>query len=188
MDKFQNKFYDPIAQVEYETSDELIVSQDTGEVIPVARVNATSKGPHYWRLWLRELLASLGKLNEHYIDVLCFLLENIQPGDNICYCTQDEISEGTALSRSTVIRALKQLSEAGLLRKLKNGKYMVNPRIMVFDLQEGNKQQNILIRVYDGAEAVASGQKKKKLKNKSIRQNVNKRKEEKGCDVNESRS
>ena len=180
MDKFQNKFYDPVAQVEYESAEKLIVDVETGEVTQEIFMTPHSKGPHFWRLYLREYLMALGKLNENVFDVLCFLLENIQPGDNICYCTQDEISEGTALSRSTVIRALKQLSEAGFIRKIKNGKYMVNPRIMVYDLQPGNKQYNILIRIYEGESAASSGKKKSKLRNKSIIESVNKRREEKG--------
>lgn len=174
----KNKFYNEAAGAVYTVHDpELLVNPETGEVEPYQKVDVSPRGPHFWRLYMREFLSALGKLEvtENTLDILCFMLENINADKNTCYLTQVEIAAGVACSRATVGRCLSSLEEAGFIHKQRNGRYMFDPKIMMFDMNPGYTRYNMLIRVYNEGSSEPDTSKKKHYTNKNIKEHVQKK-------------
>ncbi|MCQ2485672.1 MAG: replication/maintenance protein RepL [Clostridia bacterium] len=175
--------YDESSQTQITSTGLLLIDPDSGEV--KSDVKKKRYGPHFWRLYLQGLLCALGKLNLTLLDVLCFIIENISLSDNTCSFTQTEIAKALSLSRATVGRHLETLEAAGFIKKIRNGKYMVNPEIMLYDISEGNTQYNILMRMYYDNEPITDTHSKPKhCKTKHTKANTEKRKQKKAGDNN----
>ena len=177
-----NKFYDEQSETVITTTGRLIVDPETGET--TQEVDIRHYGAHFWRLYLQNFLAALGKFNLALLDVLCFIIENANLSDNTCCYTQTEIAAALALSRATVGRHLETLEEVGFIKKIRNGKYMINPDIMHYDISKGHQQHNILIRMYNSNEPIAGKDSKKRCKTKHTKANAAKRKQKKEGELN----
>lgn len=173
-----NNYYDKQSETAITTTGRLIVNLETGET--TQEVDIKHYGAHFWRLYLQNFLAALGKFNLALLDVLCFIIENANLSDNTCSFTQTEIALALSLSRATVGRHIETLEQVGFIKKIRNGKYMINPDILHYDVSKGSKQHNILMRMYYADEPIAGKDaKNKRCKTKHTKANAAKRKQKK---------
>lgn len=63
--------------------------------------------------------------------------------------TQEKIAKMCNKKIGAVKRALKELQDANIIKKIKNGQYMINPSIYAFDTSDDGELQKALIRKYD---------------------------------------
>jgi len=105
---------------------------ETGETKPFAVVNKETTGDtNWWKLWVTDLLATLGLIGNVKIKVLMYIMDNINPYDNTFGGTIREIAKGSNTSPTTVQRVLKILiEEANFLVKVRTGTYQINPNII----------------------------------------------------------
>lgn len=64
------------------------------------------------------------------VDVLMYLLDN-KNHKNVVAVTYSMIIEDTGVSNSTVAKVMTSLQKQGLMKKLRNGVYMLDPNIMI---------------------------------------------------------
>lgn len=57
------------------------------------------------------------------------ILDEVDFGTNLFHATYEEIEEITGLSRGSVISGMKELLSADFMRRVKNGRWMLNPFI-----------------------------------------------------------
>ena len=69
-------------------------------------------------------------MNDGKATVLLYLLE-IKSNFNLINITQVEVSENTKVHRNTVAKVFKELTDIGLLKKIRNGTYLLHPDVMV---------------------------------------------------------
>lgn len=184
--KPSNKTYNDFTQTET-----VICYQNTwdenGEVTEVPVKIVKNKPTHYWRLYLRDFITSLAKLNMGITDVLCVILENTSTYDNICYLTQKKLAKATGLSEKTVGRHIQALIDAGFIAKVENGKYFVNPKILLFSFKTDESHKKMLMSHFaettmPQTEAKHTGQ----VKAKSVKKNAESRRNNKNKGENDN--
>lgn len=125
---------------------------NTGETKPFAVINKEINGDtNWWKLWVTDLLATLGLIGNVKIKVLMYIMDNINPYDNTFGGTIREIAEGSKTSNTTVQRVLKILiDEANFLVKVRTGTYQINPNV----LAKGSHKKRVGLMVqYDKSKA-----------------------------------
>ncbi len=66
------------------------------------------------------------------LNVLAYILQNVHAGDNTVILTYKKIADDTKVSKDRVTRIMRRLGKLDFIRKLQNGVYIVNPRILVW--------------------------------------------------------
>lgn len=88
-------------------------------------------GPHFYRVWLSDLLYHLNLIsNSRQLDVLFYMLDNVN-GDNLFIGTHRAIAEATKASTKTVNLIIKKMIEADLITVKQRGVYMVKPTLLM---------------------------------------------------------
>lgn len=88
-------------------------------------------GPHFYRVWLSDLLYHLNLIsNSRQMDVLFYILDNVN-SDNIFIGTNRAIAEATKASTQTVNRIIKKMVEADLITVKQIGVYMIKPTLLM---------------------------------------------------------
>lgn len=88
-------------------------------------------GPHFYRVWLSDLLYHLNLIsNSRQLDILFYILDNVN-SDNLFIGTNRAIAEKTKASTQTVNRILKKMIEADLITLKQRGVYMVKPTLLM---------------------------------------------------------
>lgn len=88
-------------------------------------------GPHFYRVWLSDLLYHLNLIsNSRQLDVLFYMLDNVN-NDNLFIGTHRAISEATKASTKTVNLIIKKMIEADLITVKQRGVYMVKPTLLM---------------------------------------------------------
>lgn len=124
------------------------VNQETGEVQTFAVVSRDKTGDHgFHKVWLQDLAKILGLLGGSKVAVFNHILSNINAISNEFGGTNREIAEATDVNKETVNQTIKILIEAGFLKKVRTGTYMVNSKMMV---QGGHDKRVGLMLKYDG--------------------------------------
>jgi len=168
---FSESFYDEKNQILSKISYEQNVDENTGEVSDMVKVDKTFYGDAgWWKIYLQQFLMVLGKFNINILNVMCFICENTSTGNNIFLGTIDTIAEYVGISRSTVIRCMKELSEAGFIKMVARGQYMVNPNIMYVGGGKKNPgKRGFLVELYEGTTAPDGVNPHRRYKTKSIK-------------------
>lgn len=120
------------------------INQRTGEAIEADTIVKKAYGAKaFWKLYLLDFMQVLGVLDSKQVDVLVYIAENTQPGTNLFMGTQNQIAEAVGVSRPTVSRVFKKLTEANFIQRKFNGVWLVNPNIIM----KGNdfKRKQIMI-------------------------------------------
>lgn len=88
-------------------------------------------GPHFYRVWLSDLLYHLGLINNSkQLDVLFYVLDNVN-GDNLFIGTYRAIEKETGISYKTIATIFKKMIENDLIVMKQKGVYMVKPTLLV---------------------------------------------------------
>lgn len=88
-------------------------------------------GPHFYRVWLSDLLYHLNLIsNSRQMDVLFYILDNVN-SDNLFIGTNRAIAEATKASTQTVNRIIKKMVEVDLITIKQRGVYMVKPTLLM---------------------------------------------------------
>ena len=131
--------------MEITSSDIAVV--ETGEVHSVCWFVMPNQGD--WdKAWFGSILTQCKISGMKTLKVLVWMVENRDYGSNKVGKTQREIAEGCMVSLGVVNKALADFSKSGLLKKLKNGQYMINPAIIVRGSEE--KQRFLLLEFNNG--------------------------------------
>lgn len=168
--------YDKEANVKYSTkvtkySDE---HGDT-EVIETEIYKKYYGGPHFYRVWLSDLLYHLNLIsNSRQMDVLFYVLDNVN-SDNIFIGTNRDIAEKTKASTKTVNAILKKMVENDLMTIVQRGVYMVKPTLLV---KGDNIKKRRLTIEYEELEQAAKAEAEAKAKAKAEKEEAAKAEEE----------
>lgn len=76
--------------------------------------------------YLRAIMTSIGGAAK---TIAFTILDESHFGTNLFYGTYEEIEEKTGLSRGSVISGMNDLLSADFIRKVKNGRWMLNPSV-----------------------------------------------------------
>ena len=88
-------------------------------------------GPHFYRVWLSDLLYHLNLIsNSRQMDVLFYILDNVN-SDNLFIGTNRAIAETTKASTKTVNTIIKKMIEADLITMKQRGVYMIKPTLLI---------------------------------------------------------
>ena len=110
-------------------------------------------GPHFYRVWLSDLLYHLNLIsNSRQMDVLFYILDNVN-GDNLFIGTNRAIAEATQASTKTVNIIIKKMVEADLMTIKQRGVYMVKPSLL---MKGDNVRKHRLIVEYENVKQQAA--------------------------------
>lgn len=88
-------------------------------------------GPHFYRVWLSDLLYHLNLIsNSRQMDVLFYILDNVN-SDNLFIGTNRSIAEATKASTKTVNTIIKKMVENDLMKVKQRGVYMIKPTLLM---------------------------------------------------------
>lgn len=155
--------YDKEANVKYSTkvtkySDE---HGDT-EVIETEIYKKYYGGPHFYRVWLSDLLYHLNLIsNSRQMDVLFYILDNVN-SDNIFIGTNRDIAVKTKASTKTVNAILKKMVKNDLMTVVQRGVYMIKPTLLMKG--DNIKKRKLTIEYEDLGEKKAKAEAEKRAK------------------------
>jgi DNA-binding transcriptional ArsR family regulator len=117
------------------------------------------KDTNFVKVWLGHMLAALDEIGNKKIEVVKFILENMDKRTNLLIMTQKEISEKSGVSYRTVNRTIKALEEADFLTpKGAGGVYYIFPGSI---FRGGHKKRmNVLYKYYEAKHGSINKQKK----------------------------
>lgn len=88
-------------------------------------------GPHFYRVWLSDLLYHLNLIsNSRQMDVLFYMLDNVN-SDNQFIGTYRAIADATGASTKTVNTIIKKMIDADLIALKQRGVYMIKPTLLM---------------------------------------------------------
>ena len=128
----QKEEYSEIAKIKYITKSTKYIDE-TGEGV-MTETEVYKKyygGPHFYRVWLSDLLHHLGLINNSkQMDVLFYVLDNVN-SDNLFIGTYRDVSQKTGISYATVATIFKKMIENDLITSKQRGVYMVKPTLLM---------------------------------------------------------
>ncbi|MBD5118897.1 MAG: replication protein [Clostridiales bacterium] len=123
--------------------------EETGEVVEAVQIiKQVHDQRQFWKLYLKDFLSALGSCENKQLKVLIYILKNTHPSNNMFIGTFAKISKECEVSMDTVQRAVKKFKAVGLLAKMQNGVYFVNPDIM---MKGSDGKKHLLVQYYDEA-------------------------------------
>ena len=106
-------------------------------------------GPHFYRVWLSDLLYHLNLIsNSRQMDVLFYILDNVN-SDNLFIGTNRAIADATKASTKTVNTIIKKMVDNELMKVKQRGVYMVNPTLL---MKGDNVKKHKMTIVYEQIE------------------------------------
>lgn len=117
---------------------------DTGEYIEAEQITKISGKKSFWKIFLMDFLQILGGFEYKQLDVLIYILEHTNPTTNTYIGTYRATAERAGVSYNTTYRTIKLLQDKGMMTKVQNGLYHINPQIML----RGDKYQARLMLDY----------------------------------------
>lgn len=104
----------------------------------------TYGGKHFWRVWLGDLLYTLGLINNNkQFEVIFHVLDNTNTHDNLYIGTLRKTAEKTGVSYSTVAEAFKKMQEHNMIVMQQSGVYKVNPKLLIKG--DDKKKQRLIV-------------------------------------------
>jgi len=118
------------------------INKETGEIEQVGRFVLEDKDFNFEKIWISHLLQSMEALGSKKLKVAMFLL-SVKDDDNYVNLTYQEMMDYTKISRQTITDTIKILIQENFMKKIRNGKYLINPDIMFKGGK--NKRMNIML-------------------------------------------
>lgn len=120
------------------------VNIQTGEVSDVY-IEKSVTSQNFWKIWLSDILTILGIIsNSKQLDVVLYIMANINPSNNTFIGSYDMISSNANVSKRTVSSTMKKLLDTGFLKRVQYGVYTVNAKYIV----KGNENKRRMIIDY----------------------------------------
>lgn len=139
-----DRHYDPDASIAYISRTKRYIDEDGNEGTQTEVYKKTYGGKHFWRVWLGDLLYTLGLINNSkQLDVVFFVLDNTDPANNLYIGTLRKTVEMTGISYGTVATIFKKMQEVDMIVKQSNGVYKVKPNLLMKG--DDNKKQRLVI-------------------------------------------
>lgn len=136
--------YDPNRNIAYISRTKRYIDEDGNEGTQTEVYKKTYGGKHFWRVWLGDLLYTLGLINNSkQLDVVFHVLENTDPATNLYIGTIRKTVEDTGVSLGTVAAIFKKMQEVDMIAKQQNGVYKVKPTLLMKG--DDNKKQRLVI-------------------------------------------
>lgn len=136
--------YDPNRNIAYISRTKRYIDEDGNEGTQTEVYKKTYGGKHFWRVWLGDLLYTLGLINNSkQLDVVFHVLENTDPATNLYIGTIRKTVEDTGISLGTVSAIFKKMQEVDMIAKQQNGVYKVKPTLLMKG--DDNKKQRLVI-------------------------------------------
>lgn len=139
-----NKQYDKDNNIAYISRTKRYIDEDGNEGTQTEVYKKTYGGKHFWRVWLGDLLYTLGLINNSkQLDVVFYVLDNTDPSSNLYIGTLRDTVERTKISYGTVAAIFKKMQEVDMIVKQQNGLYKVKPNLLMKG--DDNKKQRLVI-------------------------------------------
>jgi len=103
------------------------------------------KKEFFYKVWLADLMQVLDLLGNKKMLVLEYLLARMD-NENKIVATHRKIAEELNISTKTVSDTISMLQKENVLKRLQNGVYQLNPKIVFFG---DNKRQDYLLIEYE---------------------------------------
>lgn len=86
----------------------------------------------FWKLFLNDFLQAMGLIsNSKQLDVILYIMKNLQSENNIFIGTYKNIEKETNISYKTIATTFKKMLENNFLEKKQNGVYQVSAKILI---------------------------------------------------------
>lgn len=139
--------YDRKNQIAYISRTRSYIDEDGNSGTETEIYKKTYGGKYFWRVWLGDLLYTLGLIsNNKQVDVIFHVLENTNKSNNLYISTLRKTAIDTNISYKTVCEAFKKMQEHDMIVMQQNGVYKVNPKLLV---QGDDKKKQRLIVEYE---------------------------------------
>lgn len=102
------------------------IDKNTGEVVQMEVVSIEDKDFNFMKIFLMNLLNQIEAVGNKKTSVMFYIIDNLDK-ENMFYMTQTEVSKELGIGRTTVNEAFKILENTNFLKKIRDGKYQVNP-------------------------------------------------------------
>lgn len=122
------------------------VNQRTGEVLETMEIMKPVSRQGFMITYLSEIIRLIDKLGNKKMQIVKYILENMDKSSNSMFCTTRELAKKTNTSLQTVTNTLKALEEAEIIQR-RIGGLMVNPKLV--HRGTNNKEKALLTRFYD---------------------------------------
>lgn len=139
-----DKQYNPNKNIAYISRTKRYIDEDGNEGVQTEVYKKTYGGKHFWRVWLGDLLYTLGLINNSkQLDIVFYVLEHTDPSNNLYIGTIRKTVEETGISYGTVATIFKKMQEVDMIVKQGNGVYKVKPNLLMKG--DDNKKQRLVI-------------------------------------------
>ena len=136
--------FDPNRNIAYISRTKRYIDEDGNEGLETEVYKKTYGGKHFWRVWLGDLLYTLGLINNSkQLDVVFYVLDNTDPATNLYIGTIRKTVEDTGISYGTVATIFKKMQEVDMIAKQQNGVYKVKPTLLMKG--DDSKKQRLVI-------------------------------------------
>ena len=140
----KTKQYDKNCNTAYISRSKRYIDEDGNEGMETEIYKKVYGGKHFWRVWLSDLLYTLGLINNSkQLDVVFHVLENTDPSTNLYIGTIRKTVEDTGVSLGTVAATFKKMQEVDMIVKQQNGLYKVKPTLLMKG--NDNKKQRLIV-------------------------------------------
>ena len=143
----KNTQYDERGATVIDISRERYLNLRTGEEEEFDRITKKVVGyQNFWKIIMIDFLAVLGVFDSKQVDIFIYLMQNLNPGNNLFIGSFEKIAEGTGTSKRTVVTTFKKLQANNFVKMVQRGVWAVNPEIVM----KGNEnKKNILLSYYE---------------------------------------
>ncbi|MBE7723657.1 MAG: hypothetical protein E7244_04220 [Enterocloster citroniae] len=121
------------------------VDTETGEVFQASLI--IKNDDDFYKVFLRDLCGLYGLTQNRQVDVINYILTNMNDKTNLLNASYDEISKAIGVSKTTVKEVFSKLIKARAITRIRNAVYMVNPAIL--SKGKAGKQYKLMI-IYNG--------------------------------------
>lgn len=104
------------------------VDTETGEVFTANLV--VKNDDNFFKIYLHDLAGIYGLTQNRQVDVINYILTNMNEKTNLLNASYDEIATAIKVSKTTVKEVFRKLISAGAITRVRNAVYMVNPGII----------------------------------------------------------
>lgn len=127
------------------TKNKTYIDTETGEYVECIQQTKRFYGTQqFYKVFLADLLQMLGILESKPLDVLCYIIDNTNPSNNLFVGTYERIMKDTGISKATIAKVMTRLQAGGYIKKLQNGVYFVSPKVIIKG--NDNKKRTLVIQ------------------------------------------
>lgn len=148
MEKYDESLrYNSETQIIIGNKKRTLIDQETGEIFNVDQITKRVLGQkQFWKIYLLDFLQILGSFEYKQLDVLIYIIDNVEQSNNTFIGTFRKISEKSGISFSTVARTIALLQERGFMKKIQNGVYQISPEII---MKGSDHKKQLLLNYYE---------------------------------------